>query len=400
MFHKETKIARKIDVPYRDFRITEAVYDKSYIDFQEIQNKVMSEYYCNNEYKIYFGEMHGHTNLSDGDCDIDFYFDVARNKSKLDFCAISDHDHGGVGKKVLYGGKWDITKDAVKRHNEEGKFVTLLGYEKDAYPWYNNLNIYYDNDSAAMINAESYGEISKLELSSLLLRKDLITIPHTTSFINSGCDFTTIPLNMMSPLIEIYSRWGCSEYFGNENPVRIETAGGFWQDALEKGAIMGCVAGSDDHHGLPGAMGYEIDHPNLLYPYPGITAVLAKKLTRKSIFDALVNRRCYAVMGKGVYIDFSISGNPMGSVLSSLEERDIYFNVESEEELVKVTLIKNSKEYIVFHTAKLKRKESGLYAMSEIIIDRKKEKETDYYYIRVEMKNKRFAWTSPIWVKS
>lgn len=38
------------------------------------------------------------------------------------------------------------------------------------------------------------------------------------------------------------------------------------------------------------------------------------------------------------------------------------------------------------------------HTMEEIFIDYKKEQETDYYYLRVELEDGRYAWTSPIWI--
>ena len=43
---------------------------------------------------------------------------------------------------VLWDGKWDIIREKTAEYNEPGKFTTILAYERDSYPWYNNLVVY------------------------------------------------------------------------------------------------------------------------------------------------------------------------------------------------------------------------------------------------------------------
>ena len=52
-----------------------------------------------------------------------------------------------------------------------------------------------------------------------------------------------------------------------------------------------------------------------------------------------------------------------------------------------VTLVKNCRNYV------------ALSAASELILDYKQETKTDFYYLRVELTDGRFGWTSPIWVQ-
>ncbi len=128
---EEKFIARKYDVPLRDREYTDIVYSSGKYGsdtikmMQEIENKYNP---TDKEYNIYIGEMHGHTNLSDAKPDIDSYFKTARDTAKLDFCAISDHDHGGVFAPELWHGKWDLIKNKVKEYYQPGKFTTILAY--------------------------------------------------------------------------------------------------------------------------------------------------------------------------------------------------------------------------------------------------------------------------------
>ena len=388
---------RKFDTIYRDRSITEIVYggkEANTADF-DVEKLIKRHKTEENGYKIYFGELHGHTDLSDGIGDIDSYFKTARDVAKLDFCAVSDHDHGGVGKTELYGEKWELTRRKVREYYQKDKFVTILAYEKDAYPVMNNIVVYYLRDDGEMIKGEREGEMTADETLRLLARDDVIVVAHTTSFLDSGTDFEHLPLELMPPLIEVYSRWGKSEYFGDRFPLRTETRGGYWRDALARGAKIGAISGSDDHAGCPGLY---ISPENraieqcLQYCWPGVCAVLAAELTREAVFDALKHRRCYATMGCRTKIDFTVNGAAMGSEITSGDRKAIYFDIDALHPLRKVTLVLNGGDAIAWNI------NDGSKKHSQLIFDNYFINESDYYYLRVELEDGRQCLTSPIWV--
>lgn len=51
-----------------------------------------------------------------------------------------------------------------------------------------------------------------------------------------------------------------------------------------------------------------------------------------------------------------------------------------------ITIVKNCRNYIESRNQEF------------MVFDYKAENETDYYYIRVELTDGRFGWTSPIWI--
>ena len=146
--NKEAKEARRYDSVMRAKSYTDVVYGGGKVQNagQKLQETVESYRPEPSRYHIYFGEMHGHTDLSDAAPDIDTYFRVARDLAGLDFCAISDHDHGGIFSDELWGEKWDLTRRKVKEYAQQGKFLPILAYERDSYPWYDNLVIYFNED--------------------------------------------------------------------------------------------------------------------------------------------------------------------------------------------------------------------------------------------------------------
>ncbi|MBQ5792924.1 MAG: hypothetical protein IIW17_02785 [Clostridia bacterium] len=398
MKHPDKYSAKRYDTANRSAAFTDAVYCKADATGADLQAAWRSYDPPAPELLPLVGEMHGHTNLSDGRPDIDTYFRNIRDLAGLDFAVLTDHDHGGVGRPTLWEGspsKWDVIKQKVAEYCQPGKFSTLLGYERDSYPFYNNLVLYFRDADADMVRGVRDGEITKEELTALLGREDVITCPHDTYSFTSNADFLALPVELHTPFIEVISRGDAAEYMGNPAGATYACCeGGFWQDALRQGAKMGVIGGSDDHSGMNGRV-----DPNLPYPekYPGVTGVWATENTPAAIFEALCAKRTFAyMMGEStgemrgrMEIDFRINGHYMGKVITRPESRDlhIFYRVKADVPIKRVTLVKNCRNYV------------ALTAASELILDYKQENATDYFYLRVELADGRFGWTSPIWVQ-
>ncbi len=340
---------------------------------------------------LYWGEIHGHTELSDGQGSLDDYFSAARDLAGLDFCAVTDHDHGGVGRNELWGEKWTATIRKVAEYHKPGSFVTLLAYERDSWPWFSNLCLYYRSGEGDLFRGVVDGEITRDELSELLARSDVLAIPHHTADIRQGANLDQIPLALMPRLIEVYSKWGASEYMGNPRPLMMEGSGGHWRDALLRGARMGCVAGSDVHSPHPGLV--HTAGGNLRYDDPGLVAVWATELSREAVYDALYSRRCYGASGARIRIDFRINGAYMGSEITDASDspRDIWLDVQAPAPIWSVDLLKNEQTYLSMHI-------DGADTHAQIRIGDRPRLDTDQYRVRVTLTDSRQAWSSPIWV--
>lgn len=393
MIHPDRKKAKRYDNPGRCREFTDAVYAGT-SDTAENLFKILND--CNHQfdppegaYKPFVGDLHGHSTFSDGIVDPEEYYRRLKEDVGLDFAALTDHDHGGVGKPELWAGKpskWDKMKALAAKVSEPGKFTAILAYERDSYPFYNNMILYFNSHDADMVRGERDGEITEAELRALLARDDVVAAPHDTYYLSSGADLSYLPLDLMTPLMEIISRGDAAEYMGN--PAFGEAfccEGGFFRDALRRGAEMGVIGGSDDHRGEGGVI------TNREYPFnfPGLTGVWAKENTLESVFEAIKAKRTYAFMGGRVTMDFRINGHYMGEKISRGPEGDlhIWFAVEADAPVRRVTLVKNCRDYMIFTKVP-----------SHLVIDYRQESEKDSYYLRMELEDGRFGWTSPIWV--
>ncbi|MCX7625826.1 MAG: CehA/McbA family metallohydrolase [Candidatus Sumerlaeaceae bacterium] len=259
------------------------------------------------EWHYYFGDLHGHTSLSDGTGDVDEFYLVRRDVYALDFAALTDHD-SFVGNTLLPS-EWEEIKAITDHFNESGLFVTLFGQE-----WTSlrvprgggHMNVYSIRRDVPLFDHALPEFDTAQKLVEAARRFDAIAVPHHIGW--TGVVWEAFEPQVM-PLVEIVSVHGAHEFMGNRPLVhRGGMRGYFAQDGLARGLKFGFIGGTDCH-GLLWQHGecWKRD------PYEGgLACVLAKELTREAIFDALRKRRCYATSGIRMRMVFEINGAPMG----------------------------------------------------------------------------------------
>jgi hypothetical protein len=140
-----------------------------------------------------------------------------------------------------------------------------------------------------------------------------VLVPHPSGSEHSPAT----PVKSVDPasagLVEVYSALGSFEAPGSTRASSKETPGSFVADFLAAGWRPAFVATSDSKLSMPGnprGFGGEDGRWSV-----GLTAVLAKELTRASVLEALRARRCYATTGPRYLLEFTVDGNQMGSEL-------------------------------------------------------------------------------------
>ena len=392
--HLQAKAAKKIDVYNRLQHVTRAVYlneGQETANDREVVNDAFSVRIpsSKSEYKVFFGDLHCHTNFSDGSVCLESVLE--KMAERVDFCAVTDHDHGGLWKDTLYTDKWNRLKNIVASKNVPGIFTPILGYERDSYPWYDNMIIYFNEYSEDLLTGDILGEIDERELALWLKREDIFIAPHDTTALTCSTNFIGRRRELLPHGFEIISRGDCAEYFDHPLNVCSSVLGGSYQDALEAGAHIAVIAGADSHDGT-GAL----DCEDMGFPcrYPGMTGLWAKENTLESIFEALKQRRTFAFMGpKRITLDFRVNGHFMGACIKENRDaggREIYFSVESEVPVFKVTVVKNNTDFFVT---------KGENINCCTFVDYECQRKEDWYYLRVVLTDGRQAWSSPCWIE-
>ena len=357
---------------------------------------------------VYWGMIHGHTEMSDGTGTLDKYFQQLRHEVLLDFGGTGDHDHLWETSDEF----WQTTCAKVREHHAPGEFVTLLGYEWAK--WRQNgdgdRNVYYLEDERPMYRSDEGEYPTPPDLFHALSKNEekAIVIPHHTGHGGNWCDWKDHGPEH-ERLVEIFQCRGsyeCAAEDGNPVPElpgpRPARPEGYVQRALALGWRVGFTAGGDDHGGHWGT--------EVRFPYKqGLMSVEAPERTRKAVFEAMYSRRVVATTGARMLLTFRLNGQPMGSELSVEETpdlascRSLTVEVHGTGPVDRVDIIRNN---TVVHTVPGEGKED----LTTTWDDRDPIEDTQlppatfcdhpftFYYVRVVQQDHEAAWASPIWI--
>ena len=360
-------------------------------------------------YNMYWGIIHGHTEVSDGVGTVNNYYRQMRDECGLDFGAISDHDH----LNETLDNHWAMICKTARTWNEPGRFVTFLGYEWAK--WRKNgdgdRNVYYLQDDQPMFRSDNGHYPRPADLFRALSGKKAIVIPHHPAGDGNFCDYKDHDPEH-ERFIEIHQTRGCYECpaeMGNpliakpDRPGGQLIKGGFVSDALAMGWRAGFTAGGDDHSGTAGT-----DRPfreqDGKVIYAGSMAVLAAERTREAIWDGLWNRRVVATSGPRVLLKVDLNGHPIGSELKVSSEpalrtgRRISVRFLGTAPVQRIDVIRNNK--VVHTTGQAEFAWEDTTPLGDALMPAAKycDRPFCFYYVRVVQADGQAAWASPIWI--
>lgn len=269
------------------------------------------------EFRIYWGDTHGHSGYSEGIGTVDYFMRFARDDARLDYVTHSEHD------VWLDAGEWELIRRTSAEYDEPGKFVPFLGWEWTRHARFGgHHNVLFRNiEDQTPVSAMEFPVLSSLyaELHERHDPNDIVIIPHAH---NPGDYRQSDP--QLEPLIEIMSMHGSFQWF--------------MEAYLSHGHEVGVVAASDDHLSRPG---YSAPHRDSLAQRGGLGAVLAPERSRDAIFDGMKAKRTYATTGDRIILDFDVNGTGMGQRALYSANRSISGRVIGTAPIKSVQLLKN-----------------------------------------------------------
>jgi len=393
----------------------EAMYNDIFYQSNPVECRPNQE-----EIKLYWGYIHGHTKKSDGMRTLHDYFENL-TKAGLDFGTSTEHDR----LKETTDEDFDEIKEIIEKYNKEDDFTSLFGYEYGTwYTGYGDICIYHYNNNTPIFRSEKnkYNSTPKLIKNLKQYSEQVLMVGHHTA-LRPGYRNWKYFDNDLEKLVEIYSTWGNQEYsYSNGNPIPprykffgygkyarkrgaiLGKKGCYVKDALEKGYKLGFVAGGDDHFGAFPSGSIDID--NGIYP-SGIMAVWTSHLTRDKLWDALNNRKCYGTTGPRVILKFWLNQFFMGDIIpidnnkELRKERLVKLNIISPIEIEKIELIRNNQLVLQKPIGDkiLDFKYHDKTELDETFLNHSNKKEKFvFYYPRIFLEDRNMAWASPIWI--
>lgn len=297
--------------------------------------------------RIFWGDIHNHNEIGYGKGSLERSFDIAENS--LDFYAFTPHtwwpdlpDNDDAVKQHHFDGfkkvkdNWSKIKQIARERYRDGEFVTLLAWEWHSLAW-GDYCMYFPVDD------DDFRYVSTLkELKDYAREHQAFIVPHHVAYRKGwrGVDWNEFD-DAYSPVVEIFSEHGNSLESSSHMGMYSHSMGGVdnCQTALynlKKGHCFGFIACSDDHYGYPAGFGH------------GITAVIAEKLDRKSIFNAIENRHTYAATGDRIKLDFNLNEGMMGDCVRCADSAKINFAVEGRGKLQSVEVYKNGELFVPY----------------------------------------------------
>jgi hypothetical protein len=257
--------------------------------------------------RILWGDLHGHSNYSDGTGLPDDYYRYARDIAGLDVAALSDHDHWGLEFLDTHPTLWTDLTQATHRFHDPGRFVTLLAFEWTSWAW-GHRHVLYFTDTGPLLSSLAPTTDHPEELWGALAGTSALTVAHHPAGGPIPIDWTIAPDPRFEPVVEVSSVHGSSE--AADSPQRIYNAvpGHYARDALDRGYQLGFIGSGDTHDGHPG-----LGH--LASGTGGLAAILSEDRTRAGVLAALRARRTYATNGPRIVLRFSVDTTPMGGTL-------------------------------------------------------------------------------------
>ena len=340
----------------------------------------------NEEYNIYFGQIHSHTSYSDGAGTCEEAFNHAANEvENLDFLAVTDHSNSFDNDTSATITDGSVSSEWTEGHQLADKytsdsFVGLYGYEmtwSGGAPGHMNT---FNTGGFMSRNMSGYESKSRVALQNYYAQ--IVSVPESISMFNhpgtTFGDFYDFAYyskanDQQISLIEVGNGEGAigsSGYFPSYE---------YYTRALDKGWHVAPANNQDNHKGRWGDAN------------TGRTVILADSLTRENIYDALRNMRVYATEDNDLHIYYTLNGMEMGTILDETPS-EVNIKVKTSDptdsSVMTVEVIANGGVSV----ASKRVEESS--AETEFTLS----PSYSYYYIKVTQADGNIAVTAPVWI--
>ena len=355
-------------------------------------------------FQRYFGQLHSHTQYSDGSGSLESALDYVKNlpeSANVDFVAFTDHsnyfDKSGAANPegALYDmslasaasqNLWNEYKNAVATFNADnaGSMVAIAGFEMTWSGGPGHINTF---NTPGIVSRNNTTLNNKTKDAGLQAYYKLLSqtegVDSISQFNHPGTTFGNfIDFGYWDAVVD--TRMYMVEVGNGEGQIG---AGGYYPSyeqyimALDKGWHVAPTNNQDNHKGKWGNANDARD------------VILTDDFSESGIYEALRARRMYATEDKNLDLDYTVNGNMMGSIIDVPEKLnfEISFNdPDRTDSIAKVELVVNSgKVAYTWDSAADLAKGSVSVELAP---------EYTYYFVRVTEGDGDLAVTAPVWV--
>ncbi len=313
--------------------------------------------------KCFYGEVHAHTNASDGKGTPEEAYIYARDVGKVDYFAVTDHNFDAKLHDL-----YEVFPPLTEKYNAPGKYAPLFGYEMT----YNALTGYYGHANILQPKSLMRTSLSLSEWYDKLAETEETGIGqfnHPGEKWGNFNDFVYDPrLDHLFKLMELR----ITEY-------GIPTIEEEFDRALYMGWHFGPVSNEDTHAA------------NWTTAREEMGCVLAEELTQEAILDAMRHCRTYATTDRSLQLYFKANGYWLGSVLNKTGSLRVTVDATTEKDCGIGVL-----QLVGEHNVVLASRDFGTdkSAHWEITLN----DDQRYTYVR-RLAPMQYAITAPVWVE-
>lgn len=331
------------------------------------------------DWNLYFGQLHAHTDISNGAGSVEEAFQYASQVDGLDFFAVTDHsdsfDNADMGAIDADGADisadWEAGKQAAASVTN-GDFVGLFGFEM-TWPEDKQLGHistfntpgWQTRDQEAFTNVTAALENYYKALTAVPGSVSQFNHPDTVHGDFERFDHYSPQYDAVVSLLEVA---------GEDGVVDCE----YYDLALDKGWHVAPTNNQNNHKGQWGDAS------------EARTVVLAKSPTEEALYAAMKDRRVYATQDSDLAIYYELNGTVMGSIIPKSEEAEItvFLSDPTDEAIGSVEVVADGgavlvSEYVETPSQVLELSASGGHS---------------YYYLRITQPDGDVAVTAPVWM--
>ena len=356
-------------------------------------------------FQRYFGQLHSHTQYSDGAGSLDSalaYVKALPDNANVDFVAFTDHSNYFDSKNnpnveaALYdtslvkdsdpSHSWATYKNTVAAFNaaNAGKMVAIAGFEMTWSGGPGHINTF---NTPGIVSRNNTTLNNKTKDAGLQAYYKLLSqtegVDSISQFNHPGTTFGNfIDFGYWDAVVD--TRMYMVEVGNGEGQIG---AGGYYPSyeqyimALDKGWHVAPTNNQDNHKGRWGNANDARD------------VILTDDFSESGIYAALRARRMYATEDKNLELDYTVNGNMMGSIIDVPEKLnfEISFNdPDRTDSIAKVELVVNS--------GKVAYTWDSAAALAKGSVSVELAPEYTYYFVRVTEGDGDLAVTAPVWV--
>jgi hypothetical protein len=322
-------------------------------------------------FKVYYGSLHNHTSVSDGQGTPDEAYNYAKNVAQLDFFGLAEHAN------LMNAAEWLLIKTTADLYNEDSVFAAFYGFEWTTYFSYGHVTVVNTPDYCS--NSSPTNTFGGL-INWLNARNGAAFFNHPgwdAFAFNEFNHFSDPPCSKFVGMELWNDHDGFSKYYYNNGYYSSDGNKGYFDEALIRDWKIG-AAGGDDNHTATWGTATQFN-----------MGVLAPAKTRSDIFDAILARRFFSTIDKNLVLSFKINGHEMGSTILGGTWNAVIETFDADNEvIVNIDLLKNGSVIQTWTPGITHPVVSSSIACAD----------GDYFYTRVKQADGGEAISSPVFI--